>query len=336
MKATIATSILAAAALLAGAPAHGVTLKIATISPDGTSWMKIMRKGAAEVKTRTEGRVKIRFYPGGVMGNDKSVLRKMRIGQLHGGAITGGALGEAYKDIRLYGIPLLFRSYAEVDYVRERMDKTLLDGLKQAGFVSFGLGDGGFAYLFADKPLRRIDQLKAQKVWAPEGDPISRTIYQAFGISPIQLPLTDVLTGLQTGLVNTVATSPIAAIALQWHTRVKYITDFPLVYLFGTLVIRDKALERLSPADRDVLTEVMERSFRQINAQNRKDDEGAMRALANQGIKSVEPPPNEQTVWRARVDRMLAKLGEKGYYSPQVLAQLRGYLREYRQRHAGK
>lgn len=265
------------------------TLKIATIAPDGTTWMQELRKGGEEIARRTEGRVNLRFFPGGVMGNDKSVLRKIRIGQLQGGVIISGGLTEIYPDIDLYNIPFIFRSYEEADYVRERMDPLLLKGLAERGFVSFGLSEGGFAYLMSSRPIHSIDELKGRKVWVPEDDLISRIVFEAIDVSPIPLPLTDVLTGLQTGLIDTVAGSAIGAIALQWHTQVKYLIDEPLVYLYATLIIDSKAYERISAADQTVVQQVMEAVFHKLNRQTRIDDAGARQALKAQGIVFVDP-----------------------------------------------
>jgi len=325
--------LIALAALLAASTGQAVTLKVATLAPDGTTWMKMLRDGAKEVSQRTGGRVKLRFYPGGVMGNDKSVLRKIRIGQLQGGAITPGSLATIYKEVQVYSLPLLFRSFAEVDYVRKRMDPLMMKGIERNDFISFGFADGGFAYLMSANPLVKVDQVKGQKVWVPEGDQVSKALLSAFDVSPIQLPLTDVLTGLQTGLIDTSATSPIAASALQWHTRVKYLTNIPLIYIFGTLVIYQKALKSVSPADKQVLQEVMERVFRELDAHNRRDNERAFQALKKQGIKLVSPSSDETARWHKRVASTIEELGQRGFYSPAMLKMLRGYLRDYRKAH---
>ena len=260
--------------LFVSASLQAQTFKIDTIFPVGTSWMNRVREAASEIAQRTEGRVKFRFYPGGVMGNDATVLRKIRIGQLHGGALTGGGVAEIYSDAQIYNIPFAFNSYEEVDYVRKRMDSQILEGLKKKGFISFGLSGGGFAYLMSSNPLTSIEDLRSQKVWSPQGDRISRAAFESIGVSPIPLPLTDVLTGLQTGLVNTVGSSPIGAIALQWHTRVEYLTDIPLVYLYATMVVKRKTFEKLSITDQKIVYEVMGRTFNKISQQNRKDNKG--------------------------------------------------------------
>ena len=307
------------------------TIKIATIAPDGTSWMQALRKGADEIAQRTQERVKFRFFPGGVMGNDKSVLRKIRIGQLQGGVIVSGGLTEVYPDIALYNIPFIFHSYKETDYVRERMDSLLLKGLEDRGFVSFGFSEGGFAYLMSKQQVRSLDDLKGRKVWVPEDDRISRVAIEAVGVTPIPLPLTDVLPGLQTGLIDTIAGSPVGVIALQWQPQLKYLVDEPLVYLYAAMAIDRKAFDRISPADQAVVREVMSTIFRKLDQQNRKDDASARQALKKQGINFIAPTPESlqrESEIRADVERRLL---EQRIISPELMQMLKDHLAKVRQ-----
>ncbi|MEA3277692.1 MAG: TRAP transporter substrate-binding protein DctP [Pseudomonadota bacterium] len=306
------------------------TLKIATLSPDGTSWMRAMREAGDEIEKRSSGRVKLRFYPGGVMGNDKSVMRKIRVGQLQGGAVTPGALASADKDVQVYSIPFLFRNLGEVEYVRSRMDARLLKGLERKGFVSFGFAEGGFAYFMSRYPVRTVDDLRARKVWSPEGDRITLTAFDALGISPVTLPLTDVLTALQTGLVDTVASPAVGAIALQWHTRVKYLTDVPLTYSYGMLVVSNKAFKKLSAKDQSLVRDVLSRTFERIDRQNRRDDAQALRTLKRQGIEVISPPPKDLESWRRTVDTAQQRLERQGFFSKDVVSRVRKLLADYR------
>lgn len=316
--------------LIAVTPLHAATLKIATLAPDGTRWMTMLRSGAEELEQRTQGRVKLHFYPGGVMGNDNSVLRKIRIGQLHGGALTAGGLAIIYPDIQLYSLPFLFRSFAEVDYVRERMDPLLIAGLKKQGFNSYGISEGGFAYLMSQQPLDSVEQLQQQKIWSPEGDQISLSAFRSIGVSPVPLPLTDVLTGLQTGLIDTVGSSPVGAIALQWHTRIRHVADIPLIYLYGTLVIRDQALKTLSAEDRAILSEVMTDRFQQINRQTRNDNLGARQALQQQGIQFHLPQDGARASWQQLIDQVETNLHEENRFSPALFQQMQQLLADFR------
>ncbi len=310
--------------------AEAATLKIATLLPDGTSWMKAMRQAAATVKDRTQGRVKLKFYPGGVMGNDKSVLRKIRIGQLHGGAITGGGVASFYPDASVYNLPFIFRSFEEVEYVRERMDSTLIEGMLEKGFVSYGLSEAGFAYLMSKNPVSRFAELRQQKIWVPEGDDIALAVFKALDIAPVPLPLTDVLTGLQTDLINTVASPAMGAIALQWHTRLKHLVDIPITYLFGTLVISEKALKAISSTDKEILARVLNDTFTEINTQNRGDNQQALRALRNQGMQFILPPDSEVDPWRQLSEQAIEKQVSEGRISRSVYETLQQHLATYR------
>lgn len=314
----------------AGAGPAPNTLKIATIAPDGSSWMVEMRAAGSEIEKRTAGRVAFKFYPGGVMGNDQSVLRKIRIGQLHGAAFPLGALGEIYPDSRIWGLPMLFRSNAEVDQLRQEFDPVFSAGLDAAGFVNFGLAEGGFANVMSVSPLRTVADMKAQKVWVPEGDPVSYAMMQALGVSPTTLPLTDVLTGLQTGLVNAVGASPLGAVAFQWHSRIRFVTEVPLVFLGGVFTIDKRAFARLEPADQAVVREAFTTAFRRLNEQNRRDNEQARAALVKNGVQFLMTTPEELALWQRAADGVATRLGAEGQYDPVLLKRFQTRLARIR------
>jgi TRAP-type C4-dicarboxylate transport system substrate-binding protein len=328
---TLTATLLMALSSLAAA----TTLKIATLAPDGTSWMKMMRQGAAEISQRTAGRVKLKFYPGGVMGNTGTVLQKMRIGQLQGGAFTGSDLSQLYPDAQLYSMPLVFRTYEEVDYVRQRMDATLKKGLADHGMVVLGISDGGFAYIMSDKPLRTLGDLKGQKVWTPEGDVLTEAMFESAGISPIPLPVADVYTGLQTGLLDTVAGIPTGIIAFQWYTSVTYLTDVPLMFLSGMLTIDSKAFGRIRAGDREIVRAVMGDIFSKLDEVNRADNESARAALQNQGIEFVQPDAAERDNWESIAKRGREQLVSRAKYTPALVDEMLGHIQEYRSRHGG-
>ncbi len=259
---------------------QATTLRIATLSPDGSAWMQVLRQASAEIKKTTAGRVDIRFYTGGSMGNDRTVLSKIRLGELQGGALSLSSLDTYVKDVDLYNLPMLFNSYAEVDRVRAVVDPVLSQALEKAGWVNFGFAEGGFAYVMSHKvPVASVGQLRQHKVWIPEGDNFSLNALKLMRITPVPLSLGDVLPGLQTGMVDVVAGSPIAVLALQWQTEVHYMADLPISYLSGVLAIARRDFDRLSLADQGVVRSVMTQAFRTLDRKNRADNLGAYNAL---------------------------------------------------------
>ena len=326
MKKLILTMLFLALAL----PVHAATLKIATVTPEGSQWMKDMRASAKEIKERTEGRVQIKYYGGGVMGNDQKVLSRIRLNALQGGAFTPSALASQYSDLNLYGLPMVFDSEEEAAYVRNRLDAKLRKGLEEAGWVNFGFAGGGFAILMSNTPISEFDDLKGKKVWIPEGDAISRRAMEALSLTPVSLPLTDVLTGLQTGLIDIVAMSPIGALVLQWHTKVKYITELPLVYTLGFMAVSKRAFDKISDEDQATVRDVMERTYKNFDRQNLIDNREARDALINAGIQSAPIEIAEYEKVRDVLMKLNRELGEEGVFTLELYDEMLKYIEEYR------
>lgn len=308
----LAVLALALAGAVTGADA-ATTIKIATVAPDGTAWMKEMRAGAEAVKKDTADRVEIKFYPGGVMGDEATVLRKVKIGQLQGGAFTGGELSQVDKEAQLYSLPFLFKTPEEVDTVRAKLDDRLKQALQKDGFETLGISGGGFAYLMSVKDIRNKDDLKAAKVWVPQGDRIAEAGFKAGGVTPIPLPLADVYTSLQTGLIDTAANTPAGAIAFQWHTKIKHMVDLPLTYVVGILVVDKKAFDALSAEDQKAVKDDIGAAFARLEKINRDDNAQAREALQKQGIEIFKPNAQETASWEqvgAEARKQLLASGE--------------------------
>ena len=322
--------VLIALFLLVSTQANAIVLKIATLTPDGSNWMIAIRQGAEKIAKKTENRVRFKFYPGGVMGDDKAVLRKIRIGQLHGGILTSGSLSKFYPDILVYNLPMILKSFSEVDYVRKRMDSLLIDGLDKNGFVIFGLAEGGFAYLMSTTPVKNTDDLRKKKVWIPENDELGLATFKIMGSTPIPLPLAEVRTALQTGLINTITASAIGAIALQWYTQVNYITDTPLLYLCGLFAIDKKAFSKISQADQQLVRKVMTRVYRKFDRENRKKNIEATKTLHKQGIKFVMPDGKTLKEWKDLALKVTGNLIDSGGISQEIFNTLQRNLTAYR------
>ena len=182
----------------------------------------------------------------------------------------------------------------------------------------------------SNEPVRGLDDLKGKRVWVPEGDTISYASMEALSLSPVTLPLTDVLTGLQTGLIDIVVVSPIGALVLQWHTKVKYVTDIPLVYTMGFMALDKRALRKIDAADQEVVREVMTRMYADFNEINIADNEEALQALLNSGIESVVPDTVEFENIRRVMLESNRQLAEDGEYSVDMYDQMMQYVEEFR------
>ena len=160
---------------------------------------------------------------------------------------------------------MMFDTLEEVDYVRQRVDPVIKQQMEDSGFVILGISEGGFAQILSKQPMRNLEEVRNSKVWVPEGDMLAQIVFNALGVSPISLPIADVFTGLQTGLIETVAVNPTTAIAFQWHTSTEFMTETPITYLIGILAVQKKAFDKLDPADQAIVREEMGKVFKRMD-----------------------------------------------------------------------
>ena len=317
------------ALVISMSPAYATDIKIATIAPNQSSWMIDMRAAGKTIKERTDGRVNLKFYGGGVQGASPKVMQKIKIGQLHGGMFSPVDFTKLYSNINVYGLPLAFESWEEMRYVRERMDADLAAGFDEHNFVTFGFV-GSFAMILSNEPVRNQTDMRGKKVWLPEGDLITFEALKTLKLSPVSLPVTDVLTGLQTGLLDMAAIPPEVAVALQWHTRVKYFTDMPLLYAMSFLAIDKRTMSRLSAEDRAVMTEVLSETYVRMDARSSIDSLGATQALVDIGIKKIDPDMGELDKLLTTMSVTNLAMAKKGMYSLALYETLRGHINDYR------
>lgn len=184
--------------------------------------------------------------------------------------------------------------------------------------------------MMSNKPIHGISDLTGQKVWIPEGDRINQATFSAAGITPIPLPVADTYTGLQTGLIDTVATSPVGAIALQWHTKIQYVTDSPLVYITGILMLSKNVFDRLSVNDQQAVRTALDETFERIEHQNRIDHKTAVEALKNQGIRFIKPNSQDQITWHRIAEQVVDRLLNEGLFSRETFTLLQMHLAAFR------
>ena len=307
-----------------------IQIKIATLAPQNSEWAEKFQKGSIEIQERTENRVKLKFYWGGAQGNAKKILQKIKIRQLHGGTFSPTDFQEVYPDLNIYGLPFLFKDFDEVNYVRDRVDNQLEQGFKNLGFNTYGFAGGGFAYILSNEPIREYEDLKNKKIWLPQGDLISYEAMRSLNLLPVPLPMTDVLTGLQTGLIDIVAIPPVVALALQWHTKISYITRVPVLYAMGFLAIDSKIINRINTDDQKVLNEVINRIYSEVDSNSQQDSENAYEALSKIGIQEIQFDGDEYQKLTDLLEEPTKKMANDGFYSLKLFNEIKMYIDDFR------
>ncbi len=324
-------------ALLAALPAFWLaaqqyTIKFATLAPEGSTWIKVMRELDSAVRAQSGGRLGFRLYPGGVAGDEKDVIRKIRLGQYGGGGFTGVGVGEVAKKVRILDAPLFFKTYDEVEHIQQKYEKDFEQSFEDGGFVLLGWAEVGFIYVFSNKLVRSFADLRAMKPWMWEGDPIAQSAYQAIGVSPVQLSATDVMTSLQTGMVDAVYASPYTLIALQWFTRVSYAMTQPLADALGAAIISKKIYDSLPDDLKGILLSTSRNYISRLTDSSRQDNAKAIETLKARGVKFVPAPPEIASEFDT-IGNKARQILVGTLYSQEFLVDVERSLAEFRAEH---
>lgn len=304
-------------------------IKIATLAPEGSSWMKSINALNAEVMKKTENRVQFRIYPGGVLGDEKDVLRKMKIGQIQCAAFTSGGLSAIFKEIDVLQVPFLFQTYDEVDATLRKMEPFFRKGFEDNGYIFLGWSEGGFIYLMSTVPVASVADLQKTKVWTWEESPMSKAIFDEAGVKAIPLSVPDVMVGLQTGLVDVVYAPPTGAITLQWFTKVKDLTDVPLAYLAGGIVMRKDIFKQISSPHQNFILESFQNHLDQLKTVTRDENRDAIKVMTKQGVKLITPSKDQIDEFKRLSNKAMGHISGQSF-SKKVLDEVTSLLEEYR------
>jgi len=330
--ALLATLALAAAA--GTAAADGLELRIATLAPDGSSWMKILSKGAEEVATKTEKRVNLKYFAGGVQGDERDVVRKMNLGQLDGGAMTSVGLSMIDESIRVLELPRLYASIEEMDYVSEKMWPYFQAKFEKKGFKLQDRGDVGWIHLMSKDELKSLADVKSAKVWLWGDDGIVKAMYKKLGISGVPLGVPEVEPALTTGRINACYGSPLAAVALQWNTKVKFIMNMPMSYGIAATVLKLDAYKKLA-ADEVLVAKITKGMQKALRKQIRKDNESAKKQMIRKGVKESATSPELMAEFDKAAAAVWQELAGK-VYSKAELEMVLKFRDEYRAKNPAK
>ncbi|HVS02409.1 MAG TPA: TRAP transporter substrate-binding protein DctP [Thermoanaerobaculia bacterium] len=296
---TVARLALLLALAASSAAAAATTIKLATLVPEGSVWDKELRSMGAAWQKRTDGRVELRLYPGGVAGDEGDVVRKMRIGQLQAATLTVIGLSELDDGFNVFAIPRFFDSYEELFHVADALRPLFAERLEKEGYTLLNWGHAGWVHLFTTQPVHVPTDLKALKLFASAGDNRMVQWWKSNGYHPVPLASTDIMTGLQTGMIQALPTTPLAALTLQWYRTTPYMLDLGLAPLVGATVVANRTWNKLSPADRAVLLAVGEQVEGRLEAAIPEQDQQAIEQMQARGLELTRPrTPEEEKAWR--------------------------------------
>lgn len=305
-------------------------IRLGTLLPQGSSQYQTLEKMGQEWRNATKGGVALTIYAGGAMGSEDDSVRRMRIGQLQAATISVGGLSEIDPAVgALQKIPMLYRSLDEVDYVRTKMAAEMERRLEQKGFVVLFWGDAGWVQIFSRQVITRPDDLKKTKLFVTADDKEEIEIIKSLRLQPVPLEWTDVLISLQTGLVDTVPSTPFLCLAGQFDLSAKHLLQLNYVPLIGATVITKKTWDALTPANRDEMRKVAIEAGKQMQIRSRAENSAAIEAMKRRGLQVHPVPPELEAEWRRFLEGVYPKI--RGRTVPaDVFDEVQRVLADYR------
>ena len=316
-------------------PIKAQTLKIATLAPEGSGWTEALHRIDQRIRKATNDSVQLKVYAGGIQGDEPVVLRKIRIGQLHGGGFAGPSMSQILPDILAFQLPFLFRDYDEIDFVLENTKDLFSKRYRQRGYVNLGWADIGFVHLLSQVPISTLEDIQSHPVWRLEGEPITEILFRLGNVYSAPLTIPDVLLGLQTDLVSVVYASPAAAIVLQWFTRVSYINELPINFALGAFLLSDRAYNSIPEAYRQILRAISEEEMRALSLQMRRENVEALSVLQSNGVKINKVSALDLNTFEELVKETVEEL-LKGSMPLDTYSQVQTLLEQFRQEKQAK
>jgi TRAP-type C4-dicarboxylate transport system substrate-binding protein len=301
-----------------------VTLRLASLAPEGSDWDKAFKTIRKEISERTDGRVALKMYPGGIMGSEKAMIRKIRTGQLDGAAVTSVGLAQIDKQLLVMQLPFLFKDEKQLDRVREKMQPRFEKLYEAAGFRHGINGDVGRIHLFTNTPVAEPSEIKKCKMWVWSEDAVTKETAKAAGVNGVELDVPDVLPSLQTGLIDAFTASPYAAIALQWYTKATHVTNLTLAMGIGASVLSLKKWNSLDDETKQIFTDVLTENQPKLLKRIRRANTKAAATLEKKGMHVVPPQGIEK--WSSIAITVRNKLTGK-MFPQDLLDEIDGHIK---------
>lgn len=291
-----------------------IIIKMATLAPEGTEWHGMLVEMGQKWKEVTDGTVELRIYPGGVVGDERDMIRKIRIGQIHAAAVTTEGLSELNPDIYSLIIPLLFDDWDDVDWIRERLEDDLIVGIEKSGFKLLTWTDIGWVHWFTKDPMRLPEDLKEMKIFNWAGDFQTLQLWKRGGFRAVQLSSIDILSGLQTGLINAIGTNPIVALTSQWFGLANHMLDMRWGLLTGGIIIDNRTWNKIDPKYHEKMLEIVAEIDKEQRKTGRYKDVESIEVMKEYGLKVHEISDVDLRYWKEYVEKWYPDI--RGSYVP--------------------
>lgn len=294
--------------LSAVAPAQTTIIRLGTLVPKGSRWEQILQQMGDEWKKASGGKIELKIYPGGEQGDEPEMVQKLRIKKLQAVALSGAGLSGIDPDVSALQVPMMLSSYDELDYVRDRISDRLEKGLAQRGFIVLNWGDAGWVHFFTKTPAAHPDEIRRMKLCVLQGDTATFELYKANGFLPVSLAATDILTGLQTGLIDAFQAPPLVALSNQWFGGAKNMLDIPFAQLVGATVITKDVWDKIpAPVQKEMMASARTAGVA-LREEIRKSEAGAVPLMQQFGLNVVHADPKAVAEWRQLAEGIWPKL----------------------------
>ncbi len=304
-----ASRILIGLALAAAASfGQNVLIKMGTVAPEGSPWHQILQQMGQDWTRIAGGKVTLRIYPGGVLGDEPDMITKMRVGPLQAVALSGSGLSRLEPAVSCLQIPMLIESYEELDYVRDRITPRLDKLIEQKGYIVLNWGDAGWVHFFTKTPARKLDDIRRMKLFTMAGDADALELYQSAGFRPVPLATTDMLPALQTGLIDAFDVPPLLAMLNQWFGVANHMIDVKWAPLVGATIVSKQTWDRVPEAIRTKMFEAGRAAGNRLRGEIRKMGDDAVAAMQKRGLKVISLDAATLADWRRQAEDAYPKI----------------------------
>ena len=274
-----------------------IVIKLATLAPEGTEYYNLLLEMGQRWQEETNGEIILRIYPNGVVGRESDTIRKMRIGQIQASAMSSIGLADLTDQIQAFTIPMKFKDYDDVESVKEVMFDDISNGLSESGFKLLFLVDIGWVYWFSANEIAVPEDLRNAKIYTTAGDYVTVELFKQFGFNAIPVSETDILTSLQTGMINSMQTVPILSLSSRWFALMPNMLDLKWAVFIGAVIIDERVWSKIRPEHQEVMMEIAQEIGKKYQENGRKTDAQAIEMMKKYGMNVKTPTDEELKIW---------------------------------------